>query len=99
MTSMYGGQLPGIGLYGHMKNWVHHPLILQLAGILSAYVDGCVLLCMGVARCSISIKQRGVLYIYSLCSSKHLSLVLCRYMSLFLRVCVFVLPVIYVCSY
>ena len=47
-----------------------------------------VLLCVGVDRCSISIQQRGVLYIYSICSSKHLSLVLCRYMSLFMRACV-----------
>ena len=76
------------GYVVYMYNWVHHPLLLQLAGSLSAYVDSCVLLCVVEDRFSISIKQRGVLYIYNICSSKHLSLVLCRYMSLFMRVCV-----------
>ena len=80
----------------YMYNSVHHHLILQFAGSLSTYVDSCVLLFMVVDRCSISIKQRGVLYIYSLCSSKHLTLVLCRYMSLFVRVCVMLVGEIYI---
>lgn len=41
-----------------------------------------------VGTCSISVKQRGVFYIWYICSSKPLSLVLCSYVSLFLRVCV-----------
>ena len=41
----------------------NHPLIFKLAGSLSTYVDSYVLLWIGVDRCSISIKQRGVLYI------------------------------------
>ena len=76
------------GYVVYMYKCVHPLLLLPLAGSLSTYVYSFVLLCVGVDRCSISIKQRGVLYIYSICSSKHLSLVLCRYMSLFMRVCV-----------
>jgi hypothetical protein len=41
-----------------------------------------------VGRCSISVKQRGVFYIWYICSSKPFSLVLCSYVSLFVRVCV-----------
>ena len=87
MTSMYGGQLPGIGLYGHMKNWVHHPLILQLAGILSAYVDGCVLLCMGLTRCSISIKK-AVYYTYTVYVVVSNSLLFCMYVCMYVSLCV-----------
>jgi len=50
------------------------------------YVNSGVLLCAGVDRGSISIKGKGVLYIYSICRIKHLSSVLCRYTSLFMRV-------------
>ena len=41
-----------------------------------------------VGTCSISVKQRGVFYIWSICSSKPFLLVLCSYVSLFLRVSV-----------
>ena len=41
-----------------------------------------------VDTCSISVQQRGVFYIWYICSSKHFSLVLFSYMSLCVRVCV-----------
>ena len=40
-----------------------------------------------VDTCSISVQQRRVFYIWYICSSKHFSLALCSYMSLFVRVC------------
>jgi hypothetical protein len=41
-----------------------------------------------VVTCSVSVQQRGVFYIWYICSSKHFSLLLCSYMALFVRVCV-----------
>ena len=49
-----------------------------------------------VVTCSVSVQQRGVFYIWYICSSQHFSLVLCSYMSLFLRVCVMMVVKIYI---
>ena len=49
-----------------------------------------------VDTCSISVQQRGAFYIWYICSSKHFSLAVCSYMSLFVRVCVMMVVKIYI---
>jgi hypothetical protein len=49
-----------------------------------------------VVTCSVSVQQRGVFYIWYICSSKHFSLLLCSYMALFVRVCVMMGVEIYI---
>ena len=49
-----------------------------------------------VDTCSISVQQRRVFYIWYICSSKHFSLALCSYMSLFVRVCVMMVVKIFI---
>jgi hypothetical protein len=49
-----------------------------------------------VGGCSISIKQRGVFCIWYICRRKPFSIVLCSYVSLFVRVCVMICGEIYI---